>query len=177
MWVITNIKRNFDNFIKDNGHPILIARSAKIKKCNCWNDKTKTASQKCIRCFGLGNIAILEEHLTRTTMEPIPQTLSLAMDGNEPGKDYGASRVFYFTTETQLHRGDYILNCELPNAKSPAIDDYIVFAINTVDVVRESGGKAAFIRAFTSIDKANMQFKIGNMLQTSNGKSYLAGVK
>ena len=51
-----DLKWEFDEIIREFGHPVILIRTYKGRDCNCVTELSQSANPKCPVCFGTGKI-------------------------------------------------------------------------------------------------------------------------
>lgn len=123
------LKEDFDDFIKEYGHKVLIAHSENKIHCDCWNSTTNEGYADCPDCFGTGWHYKWYQSLARRAEENITLEsgkLSLSQDI----KIHSIGYKFYFKTEVPIFSNDLIFEISDSSARNKVSK----FIVNNHDV-------------------------------------------
>lgn len=171
------IRNEFNDLINKHGHRVLLLRSGRERRCSCWNEKTSEASKDCNLCFGLGYTVTVEQHLARAAITSIPETLSRAKKTYDFGSMAAPSRVFYFKRTVKPKVSDLIIDCEFDIRNMPILDNYSVYEIGTVDLLRGEGGDLSFVKTYCGLETINMEIIFRNVRKKGIDVVYDLGVR
>lgn len=108
-------KTHFDDFIKNNGHPVLVAHTQMKTHCDCYDYLSHEGDPDCPKCFGTG--WSYSWSLTKTRrVEKSFKTSELSMD--LPFKISGPHYRYFFKSEVKINKWDFIMEFTGDNARN-----------------------------------------------------------
>jgi hypothetical protein len=165
---MVDLRKEFDKFIEENGHYVLLQRTSRKIRCRCWKEFEQEGDPHCKVCLGKGWISKIERHKTRydSAIQIISRT-NLNQLG-ELGKSWVDGRNFYWKHDVQLQVGDVIFEVgwDPKNAHKPT---HLIRAFEINDVYKYRGDNGRTEYQMTPVKAETIKFDIRNIVIRSLG--------
>lgn len=159
-----NLKWEFDEIIREFGHPVILIRTYKGKDCNCVTELSQSANPKCPVCFGTGKINSSEVIKIRNVTKYSLMNYKFA----EMGQTIASPNTIYISSDVRPCVNDLIIQCAFKDGK-PFIDEYSqIYLIDNVAPLRAENGEIAFFTCTTESQPKDKMARLNNILDAFN---------
>ena len=159
-----NLKWEFDEIIREFGHPVILIRALKNKECNCVTRLNKSANPKCPICFGTGKINSSEIIKIRNVTKYSLINYKFA----EMGQTIASPNTIYISSEVRPCTNDLIVQCGFSNGK-PIIDEYSqIYLLDNVAPLRAENGEIAYFTCTAESQPKDKNVRLINILDSFN---------
>lgn len=163
-----DLRKHFDEFLRDYGHYVLLQRTSRKIRCRCWDERHKEASPDCRICLGKGWISRIERHRTRydTAIQVVsrPNLNQLT----PVGRNWVDARAFYFAHDVHPKVGDMIFEVGW-HPYNPHKPTHLIRAYVINDVYPFRGDRGRIEYYMTSVKAETLQHKVRNIVVRSLG--------
>lgn len=172
-----DLRKEFDEMITSYGHAVLIQRSSRKIRCDCWNEKYQEALSSCPFCLGQGWVNRIEKHHIRRQTATDIISLPGRTQNTPVGRLLTDTRTFFMKHDVRIKEGDMIYECGWHKDKPTHI--ITSYEASYIDDMRGDNGRIEFyqvsVREKTSpltVDKIRLR-RIGPVI---NYELYKGGV-
>ena len=159
-----NLKWEFDEIIREFGHPVILVRLQKKKECNCVTRSNQSANPKCPICFGTGKMNSSEVIKIRNVTKYSLMNYKFA----EMGQTIASPNTIYISSDVRPCVNDLIIQCSFKDGK-PYIDEYShIYLIDNVAPLRAENGEIAFFTCATESQPKDESLRLNNILNSFN---------
>ena len=163
-----DLRKEFNKFIEENGHYVLLQRTSRQIRCRCFDEIRKEGDAKCKLCLGKGWLSKIERHKVRYDSAIQIITRPNLNKLSPIGHSWIDGRTFYFKHDVKLQVGDVIYEVGWDAQQSQKPTHLIrTFAINDVYAYRGDNGRVEFNLASVKAETLNQ--KIRNIVVRSLG--------
>lgn len=168
-----DLRYEFEEILRQYGHPILLVRQDKKIRCSCWNEKTQEADRTCPVCFGLGWNPIVEKHTIRTEDVTIPETLARVNQSGDFGQIAVPSRAWFFRYNAQVDTKDLIVDVDWTDTGKPVYNNDGIYEVNHIDTtLRFEHGERTFKKVLCKDTPINKRIRGIRIVQVNGIINY-----
>lgn len=131
-------KNEFDKFINENGHYVLVGHTNKNVHCDCYNHNTHESNPDCPECLGMG--WTYDWSLTQSRRSATGSANNKGLDFKPPFKLDNKEFNYYFKTEVNIAQLDFIL--EFMNREERS--QYNMYVVRNADLLISEYKKPAY---------------------------------
>jgi hypothetical protein len=104
-----DLRKEIHDIIEESGHYILLQRTSKKLRCDCWNEKYQSTSTKCSKCLGTGMVSRIERHKVRRQAAYNITTAPNVIHQSPVGRIETDNVTFFMKYDAQPKTGDIIM--------------------------------------------------------------------
>lgn len=165
------LKQEFEDILKEYGHPVLLVRSEKKVRCSCYDRKTQSSPRTCPKCFGFGFVPLVEKHTIREMDTGVPMAYPLIAEQGQMGDMSVGGRAYFFLPNADIRPGDLIMDVAWKKGY-PVLDGGSIWEVSHVDGQRFSKGELIFQKVYVKENPVEMKVRGFHIRQVENVTSY-----
>lgn len=150
-----DLREEMLELLKNTKYEILLQKTSRKVRCDCYNEKYQEANSKCHKCLGTGWLFRFEKHKTfKQDYTSSPDSAILFTEVGQLSHNY---RVFYFAHDIYPQSLDYIW--EVTWNKNRPAGLKTLYKIKEVAEQRGLDGKIEYFVALAKKETLDKEFK------------------
>ena len=168
-----DLRKEMDNILINYGHPIILQKTSRKIRCECWNELYQETESNCPLCHGAAWLSRLERHRTRRV--DVSNTVSEPnlLEQGRIGLYYVTGVAFYFRYTCHPQIGDILY--EVGWNKYKPVNLIEIYEITHVEPERADSGRIEYFRVATK--RITLDQKIYRRIFEGNPRIYNYDIK